>query len=191
MPINKYYRLAAVVVFLATLFLIFEATGLRQHLSLAFLREQIGENRVTGLLVFTLLFCLGNLIQIPGWIFLAAAVLALGRVWGGIATYVAAVVSCMGTYFIIGFIGGDALRQLDNKVADRIFRQLDRRPITSVFLLRMIFQTVPAMNYALALSAIRFRDYAIGTLLGLPIPVAMYCLGFDFLARHVFKIQGA
>jgi hypothetical protein len=29
---------------------------------------------------------LGNLVQIPGWIFLAAAVLTLGRFWGGLAT---------------------------------------------------------------------------------------------------------
>lgn len=188
MPISKYYRLAAVVVFLAALFALFEATGLRQHFSLAFLRAQIEANLLTGLVVFTLLYCLGNLIQIPGWIFLAAAVLTLGKVWGGIATYAAAVVSCMASYFIVGFIGGDALRRLDNRVADRIFRQLDDRPVTSVFLLRTIFQTVPVMNYALALSAIRFRDYAIGTLLGLPIPVAVYCLGFDFLERHVFNL---
>ena len=158
MPINKYHRLIAVVAFLAILFLVFEVTGLRQHLSLNFLRAEIEHNLITGLLIFVLLFCLGNLIQIPGWIFLAAAVLTLGKLWGGIATYAAAVTSCMATYFIVGFIGGDALRQLDNKVAARIFRGLDSRPVTSVFLLRTIFQTVPVMNYALALSAIRFRD---------------------------------
>ena len=80
------------------------------------------------------------------------------------------------------------MRQLDNPVADRIFQQLDRRPVTSVFLLRTVFQTVPVMNYALALSAVRFRDYALGTLLGLPVPVAVYCLGFDFLEHRVFHL---
>ena len=189
MPINRYIRLAAVVAFLALLFLVFEVTGLREHFSLAFLRQQIEANLVTGLAIFVLLFCLGNLIQIPGWVFLASAVLALGKFWGGIVTYIAAVTSCLATYFIVGAIGGNALRQLDSRVADRIFRQLDSRPVLSVFLLRTIFQTVPALNYALALSAIRFRDYAIGTLLGLPIPIAVYCIAFDFLERHVFKIQ--
>ena len=189
MPISNFYRLMAVLAFLAVLYALFELTGLRQHFSLDFLRAQIEANLVTGLLVFVLLYCLGNLIQIPGWIFLAAAVLTLGKMWGGVATYLAAIASCMATYFVVGFIGGDALRQLDNKVAQRIFSQVDRRPVTSVFLLRMIFQTVPVMNYALALSAVRFRDYAIGTLLGLPIPVIVYCLGFDFLERYVFKLK--
>ena len=188
MSLDKYYRLAAVILFLGVLFVVFEATGLRQHFSLEFLRGRIEDNMVTGLAVFVLLFCLGNLIQIPGWIFLAAAVLTLGKVWGGVATYIAGVASCLSTYFIVGLIGGDALRRLDSTIAARIFKQLDRRPVQSVFLLRTIFQTVPALNYALALSAVRFRDYAAGTLLGLPVPIAVYCIGFDFLAKHVFKL---
>jgi uncharacterized membrane protein YdjX (TVP38/TMEM64 family) len=51
----------------------------------------------------------------------------------------------------------------------------------------MLFQTVPALNYTLAMSGIRFRDYLIGTLLGLPIPIALYCVFFDYLAK-VLKI---
>jgi uncharacterized membrane protein YdjX (TVP38/TMEM64 family) len=46
----------------------------------------------------------------------------------------------------------------------------------------MLFQTLPALNYALALSGVRFRTYAAGTLLGLPLPIMAYCLFFDYLA---------
>lgn len=179
---HRYKRLIAVVLFLAILFAIFELSGLRDHFNLAFLQQRIEENKVTGLLIFILLFALGNLIQIPGWVFLAAAVLALGRTMGGIATYVAAVASCTITFFTIRFVGGDALRQLDSKIAVKLLRQLDAHPIKSVLLLRVVFQTVPALNYALAMSGVRFRDYLIGTLLGLPVPIALYCVFFDYLA---------
>ena len=81
------------------------------------MQQKILANRLEGLLVFVLLFSLGNLIQIPGWLFLAAAVLTLGREMGGIATYVAASISCVATFLIIRFVGGDALRQLDNRLA--------------------------------------------------------------------------
>jgi uncharacterized membrane protein YdjX (TVP38/TMEM64 family) len=50
-------------------------------------------------------------------------------------------------------------------------------------LLRILFQTVPALNYALALSGIRFRQYLTGTLLGLPLPIALYCVFFEYLAK--------
>jgi len=180
---HRYHRLLAVIGFLAVLALVFQLTGLREHFSLAFLHQKFLDNRVGGMLVFVLLFALGNLVQIPGSVFLAAAVLALGEVWGGLATYVAAVVSCACTFWVIRLLGGDALRQLGGRTAQRILARLDAHPVQSVALLRILLQTVPALNYALALSGMRFRSYLLGTLLGLPLPILLYCVFFDRLAR--------
>ncbi len=180
---HRYQRLLAVLLFLVVLLAIFELSGLRDHFSLEFLRHKILENRFSGLLIFVLLFSLGNLIQVPGWIFLAAAVLALGRTWGGVATYLAASISCVFTFLTIRLVGGDALRTLNGKLAGRILGQIDAHPIKSVFVLRVLFQTVPALNYALAMSGINFRDYLIGTVLGLPLPIILYCLFFEYIAK--------
>ncbi|MCF8151289.1 MAG: VTT domain-containing protein [Sulfuritalea sp.] len=180
--LRRYQRLIAVVLFLGVLFVAFEISGLREHFSLEFLRQRIDEHMVSGLLIFVLLFCLGNLIQVPGWIFLAAAVLALGKMWGGIATYIAACMSCIFTYLSIRWIGGAALRKLDNRIVRRLLGELDARPVRSILFLRILFQTVPALNYTLAMSGVGFREYLIGTLLGLPLPIALYCLFFDYLA---------
>jgi len=180
--IRRYQRLFGVVLFLGVLLTIFEVSGLRDHFNLAFIRELILQHRIGGLILFVLLFSLGNLIQIPGWVFLAAAVLTLGRVWGGVVTYVAAVTSSMITFVTIRTLGGDALRLLKNRVAVRILRELDAHPIASVALLRILFQTVPPLNYALAMSGIRFRGYLIGTLAGLPVPIALYCVFFEIVA---------
>lgn len=176
-------RLIAVVLLLLLLFTVFELSGLRAHFSLQFLQQTIREHQASGLLIFVLVFVLGNLVQIPGWVFLAAAVLTLGQFWGGVVTYIAACISCVVTFFAIRLVGGDALRQLDSKLAASLLRHLDARPVSSVVLLRALFQTVPALNYTLALSGIRFRDYLLGTLLGLPLPIALYCVFFDYLAQ--------
>jgi uncharacterized membrane protein YdjX (TVP38/TMEM64 family) len=179
----RYRRLATVVVFLSTLLALFQFSGLRSQFNLAFLQHQLLAHQGSGLLLFVLLFSLGNLIQIPGWLFLAAAVLTLGQFWGGIVTYIAASLSCLLTFLVIRAIGGDALRAITHPVATRILAQLDQHPLRSVLWLRVLFQTVPALNYALALSGIRFWKYALGTLLGLPLPIAAYCLFFDTLAK--------
>jgi len=180
---SPYRRLLAVLLFLGLLLAIFEFSGLRAHFSLEFMRQTMLDNRVSGLAIFVLVFALGNLIQIPGWVFLAAAVLALGRTWGGLATYVAASISCVVSFLVIRFVGGDALRQLDNRVVTRILRRLDSHPVGSILLSRVVFQTLPALNYALAMSGVGFRAYLLGTLLGLPLPIALYCLFFDYLAK--------
>jgi uncharacterized membrane protein YdjX (TVP38/TMEM64 family) len=180
---NKYQRLFGVLLFLGVLFAAFELTGLRAHFNLEYLRHLIVEHEVEGLLIFILLFSLGNLIQIPGWIFLAAAVLALGRTNGGLVTCVAAIVSCMMTFLLIRFVGGDALRQLDNQFIARILRHLDERPLRSIVVARTLFQTAPPLNYALAMSGIKFRQYLLGTLLGLPLPIFLYCVFFDYVEQ--------
>ena len=182
-------KLISVVGGLALLILIFELSGLRQDFSLSFRRDKIENNLYLGLLIFVALFALGNLIQIPGWIFLAAAVITLGKFNGGIATYIAAVFSCLTTFFIVRFVGQDALRGLNNQLAIKLFNQLDKSPVASIIGLRVVFQTVPVLNYTLALAGVKFRHYLIGTLLGLPVPIFFYCLFFDFLALHVFNIS--
>jgi uncharacterized membrane protein YdjX (TVP38/TMEM64 family) len=180
--VRQYTRLLSVLLFLVLLLAIFELSGLRSHFSLGFLRQTLADNPLSGLFVFILVFALGNLVQIPGWIFLAAAVLALGRTWGGLATYIAALLSCSATFFAIRLVGGDALRNLNGKLATRLLSQLDAHPVRNIVLLRMLFQTVPVLNYTLAMSGVRFRDYLVGTLLGLPLPIMAYCVFFDYLS---------
>lgn len=178
----RHRRLLVTAVFLLLLVAAFEVSGLRQHLSITFLQQQLAENRITGLLIFVVIFALGNLIHIPGWLFLGAAVLALGESLGGIATYIAATISCIVTFFTIRWLGGDALRELDHRFARKIIARLDNYPLRSVILLRTVLQTAPTLNYALAMSGLRFRHYLLGTLLGLPLPIAAYCIFFDHIA---------
>ncbi|MET3106492.1 putative membrane protein YdjX (TVP38/TMEM64 family) [Oxalobacteraceae bacterium GrIS 2.11] len=180
---SKYKRLILVILFLLLLLLISELTGLRDHFSLKLVHDKLANNLVTGILIFIALFVIGNLIHIPGLLFLAAAVLALGRVNGGIATYIAATISCAVTFLIIQYLGGAALRQINNKIAIKLLDHLDARPVRNIVLLRTLFQTLPALNYTLALSGVSFRSYMIGTILGLPLPLALYCLFFSQLAK--------
>lgn len=178
----RHARLIAVGLMAALLFGVLKLSGMGAHFSLDTLKTLLAAHRIEGFLVFTVLFCLGNLAQLPGWIFLAAAVLALGQFAGGVATYLAASLSCLIIFVLVRLLGGNALRRIDNKIAHRILAHLDRRPIASVCLLRILFQTAPPLNYSLALSGVGFQPYMLGTLLGLPLPIALYCVFFDSLA---------
>ena len=180
---QRHARLLGILLFLMTILTLAQVSGFRSQFNLAYLRGILDGHPVEGLLIFVVLFALGNLIQLPGWLFLASAVLVLGPVWGGIVTYVAACVACALTFLLVRWLGGAALRRLSNPLAQRLLAQLDAQPVRSVALLRILFQTLPALNYTLALSGLQFRQYALGTLLGLPVPIALYCLFSEQLAR--------
>lgn len=180
---KRFQRLFGVMALLSLLWLAFELSGLRSHVDLQFIHDRFEHDKFTGLLVFTGLFVLGNLVQIPGWIFLAAAVLTLGRFWGGLATYMAACLSCVATFVLVRLVGGSALREFGGSLSQRVFVRLDRHPVQSVVVLRLVFQTVPALNYALALSGVDFGSYLLGTLIGLPVPIGLYAMFFDALAH--------
>jgi len=179
----RYARLLIFVAFLAMLFLILHLSGVKEHIEIGFLRRQFEENALVGMLLFTTLFVLGNLVRIPGLIFLAAALLALGQVLGGVATYVAAVISCMVTFLVIRLLGGNALRKLKWRWAVGLLDRLDRRPIASIVMLRTFLLVAPPLNYALAMSGVKFRHYLIGTVLGIPFPLTVLCIAFEYIAR--------
>ena len=160
----RHARLLLVLAFLATLWAAVHFSGLSAHFGLQFVHDVFALHPVTGLLFFVALFSAGNLIQIPGWVFLAAAVLTLGQLWGGVATYVAANVSCMLTFVLVRLLGGNALRRFQGPFAQRIFARLDTHPVQSVALLRLMFQTMPALNYCVFRSIVtdRFGDVTDG-----------------------------
>lgn len=174
-------RLLGIVLFLIALAALAQASGLRSHFNLAYLRSILDGHPAAGLFTFVVLFALGNLIQLPGWLFLASAVLVLGPLRGGIVTYVAAFVACALTFLLVRWLGGAALRRLESPLAQRLLARLDAQPVRGVALLRILFQTLPALNYTLALTGLKFRQYAYGTLLGLPVPIALYCIFFEQL----------
>ncbi len=171
--------------FFIVLFLFVELTGLRAQLSPDTIRALFVQHTFVGLVLFCLAFSVGNLLYVPGWVFLVGAVFALGKEWGGVATFIAGLCSSTLSFFLIRHFGGTALRRLNHRWADTIFAHLDERPIASITALRLLFQTLPALTYALALADIRFRHYFLGTFMGLPLPIFLYCYFFDIIFQYV------
>lgn len=96
--ISPCFRPAAVALAFGSQLALCELTGLRSRFTLEFIQHELPMHQLGGIPVFTPLFSLGNLIRIPGWLFLAAAVLTLGKISGETATYIAATISCCITF---------------------------------------------------------------------------------------------
>lgn len=177
------YRWTLVLVLLAALFVVGHVTGLTEKLEIEQVKTWVRDAGPWGVVLFVGLFVVGELVHVPGLVFVAAAMYVYGEWQGVMVSLGGAVVSVTVSFLIIRFVGGQPLHRIRWNFIRRMLAHLDERPITVVFLLRVVLWLAPVVNYVLAMSRVRFRDYLIGSALGLAIPVTGFALLFDYLKQ--------
>jgi uncharacterized membrane protein YdjX (TVP38/TMEM64 family) len=135
-----------------------------------------------GVLLYVVLFAAAELVHVPGTLMVAAGILAFGPLWGFPISFLAALVSVTTSFVVVRSVGGAPDRTpMRWAWARRVLEHLDERPVRSVALLRLVFWMFPPLNYALALSPVRLRDYVVGSALGLLLPLAVMAMLFGSL----------
>lgn len=162
-----------------------KSSGITDYVTIDQLTLLLQRNLVTSSVIFILIFCLANLLYIPGWIIISAPILVLPPLTAYFLILAGAISACCSSFFLIGLFGKGLLNDLDNKYANKALQKLEENPLLAIFILRVLMQTNPALNYTLSLSKVKFKDYLLGTILGLPIPVAIYCLFYDILTDYL------
>ena len=99
--------------FLVGIYLIGRMTGFTEGLTVDGIRESMRAAGVGGFAVFVAIFCVGQLLYIPGFVFVMVSGLAYGPVWGSLASVIAATVSVAVSFVIVRTIGGQPLKDLN------------------------------------------------------------------------------
>jgi len=172
-------RLAVIGTVVVLLLLVGRASGLAESISPESLRALIASAGVFGVLGFVAMFSVGLLAQLPGLLFIAVAVLAWGREMGALVALGGSIVAVSVSFFVVRRFGGRALTELRSPLLRRMLAQLDTRPLRSVIVLRAVFGVAPPLNYALALSSLGFRDYLIGSAIGMAAPITVAAVILD------------
>lgn len=156
-------------------------TDVFQGLTPESLRDWVQLAGVCGVLLLLGGFMVGNLLQIPGMLFVVASILLYGKLVGGAVALVGGMLAVMTSFVVIRAVGGKALTKIDKPFVRKILDRLDERPVRTIVLLRLFTWMSPPVNAALALSRVRLRDYAVGSALGLMLPIAVSAMLFDTL----------
>jgi uncharacterized membrane protein YdjX (TVP38/TMEM64 family) len=178
-------RLLALLALIVGLVVLGRVTGLHERLSLDYLQTTVPRLGVWGALAFVGAFCLGELIHVPGIVFVAVAMLIYGPWLGFPIALAAAVVSVSVSFWIVRAVGGQALTEIDKPIVKKMMAQLGDRPIRAVLIMRLALFLFPPLNYVLALSNVRYRDFLIGSALGLVPPVLGCAIFIDVVLRFV------
>jgi len=179
----RWLRLGLLAAFIAIALGVGELTGLRKELTIARIRELTLGAGALGVVIYTLAFIIGEVIHVPGLLFVVAAVAIWGRLWGGVIAWVASTLSITASFMVVRALGGRVLARVQQPWFRRVLQRLEARPIRTVALLRAVLVISPPVTYALALSPVRFFDFFVGSAIGLLLPMAVTALCFDQLLR--------
>lgn len=186
----KWLRVGALVLLTIVLLAIGHATGLTDSLTrerLEALQALMLELGALGFLAYLAIFAIGELMHVPGMLFVVAAILAYGPAAGSAAALAGAFVSLTASFFVVRVIGGQPLGDVQRPIVRRVLERLDRRPVATIAVLRLIFSLAPALNYGLAMSKVRYRHYIAGSALGLTPWIAAAALFVDWFVAWLFS----
>jgi uncharacterized membrane protein YdjX (TVP38/TMEM64 family) len=184
---KPWVRLLLLGLFLVGVFAIGKMTGFTDELTVDGIRESMRQAGVGGFFVFIATFCVGQLLYIPGFVFVMVSGLAYGPLWGSVASVIAANISVAVSFVIVRSIGGQPLKDMNIKkpFLQKPLDHLEDRPIRSMIIIRLFLWAIPPVNYTLAMSGVSFRNYMIAAAIGMTPPFVILSvlagLGFDLL----------
>ena len=131
-------------------------------------------------LLFVLLQGMVTVTPVPRTVFTVAAGVLFGGIGGVLLAVAGTSLAAAFAFWLVKLLGGRFVRRhTDHRVMTWVRARLDRSGLLAMVSLRLI-PAVPfsAMNYASALSGVRFAPYLLGTVLGvLPGTIGIVILG--------------
>jgi len=143
------------------------------------LRALVADAGAAGPALFVLGYALATLAPVPKTVLTAAAGVLFGVVAGTALVLLGAMLGAIAGFWLGRLLGRSGVRRITGRRLARLDQLLERRGVLAVVAVRLV-PVVPftAVNYGSGLLAVRFRDYLIGTAVGIiPGTVAFVALG--------------
>lgn len=179
-------RLPVLLLVLVGLYVYSRESGLLEQANPEQIRTVVQQWGAYGMVLFVVLFSIGQLLYVPGMFFVIAAGLIYGGIAGFTIAMVGALVAITVSFYTVRMIGGSPLQNTQKPFIGRMLQGLHDHPIRSIATMRLIVSTAPWLNYILALSAVQYRQYIIGSVIGMVVPIALTVYFTDWLLVRIF-----
>jgi uncharacterized membrane protein YdjX (TVP38/TMEM64 family) len=118
-------------------------------------------------LVFILVYTVGICLFVPGTLLTALGAAIFGAYWGFLYVWIGAMAGASAAFWIGRTLGREFAASL---VGDRLKKYddaIEKNGFAAVLYLRLVYFPFTAMNFGMGLTKVRFRDYFLGTALGI------------------------
>jgi uncharacterized membrane protein YdjX (TVP38/TMEM64 family) len=156
-------------------------SGLSAWLDQARIQALVDRAGPWGPLAFVCLFVAAVVGQVPGllFVFVAPALFRLPEAFA--LCYFASNLAVALNFEIVRKLRGPPPARLESSRLRQLFERLEEHPVRTVALLRTLTVMFPPVTSALALTRLRSRDHALGSALGMLLPIAAILLATRFL----------
>ncbi|MER7461127.1 TVP38/TMEM64 family protein [Micromonospora sp. NPDC126480] len=139
------------------------------------LRGRVAATGPWAPLLFTAGYALGTVLLVPGVLLTAAAGALFGVVGGSVVVLVGATLGAVASFLLGRLLGRPAVELLLGGRLQRLDRFLARRGLVAVIGLRLV-PLVPfaLLNYGSGVTALRLRDYTVGSAIGMTPGIVAY-----------------
>jgi uncharacterized membrane protein YdjX (TVP38/TMEM64 family) len=151
-------------------------------------RKDIESAGIWSYLIFIVAFVVFALFNIPEAGFLFLAYLIFDNIFlAAFINYVAGVLSALATFYAGRLIGAGALHKIKNQRIKRLMASAENNPIRVLVILRTLMMLNPIVGYTLALTKMSPRNYIIGNLIGITVPILYITLAMYFAREALFS----
>ena len=178
---NKRRRALILLVALVALYALVQALGLGRYLGRDELQALVEQAGPWGPAMFVVVFVVAVLAQIPGVIFIVAAPFLFAPLTAWVLCLVASNIAVNANFAMVRKLGGTSLDSSERPWVQRLFDQLDSRPVRSIALLRVVLIILPPVTAAVALTPVSPRHHALGSALGILVPITAIVWGQTWL----------
>lgn len=182
-------KLAGLVALVGAAYAVLQATPAGDYLT----REGIGDaiawlrGNPWAPVVFVAVYATATTLAVPGTVLTLAGGAAFGVFWGSIFNLIAANLGANAAFVLARFLGRDGIRRLagaDSATLRKLDRAVEQRGFAGLLVLRLIpLAPFNVLNFAAALTTLRWPVYAGATLIGILPGTVVYTFFADAILQ--------
>jgi uncharacterized membrane protein YdjX (TVP38/TMEM64 family) len=134
-------------------------------------------------IIFISAFIAGLFLRVPGIIFIILGAFVFKRIPAIIYSFIAIAAGTSLTFGTARFFLRDTFSNMQIKGVKGLNEKIAERGFFTVVLLRLLFFLIPPLNWVLGLTSVKYRDYLLGTIVGVAPGVFIFSLIFGDVGK--------
>lgn len=165
---------ALLVIFLVAAVAVVRFTPIQSYLTPVGLGRFLERTGIWGPVIFVLVYAAGVCLFIPGTLLTTLGGALFGPYRGFLYVWAGAMLGASAAFWIGRTLGRDLAASLVGDRLKKYDEAIERNGFATVLYLRLVYFPFTPMNFGMGLTRVRFRDYFLGTALGIIVGVFVF-----------------